>query len=110
MEDAALAKVAEREQGDIANTWQAIKDDLRKKGPIAKILLSFRASAIDAMADLVSVNPNDPDQVSRLQNEVRRFINTMQMIHGYREGAEAVDANISDDDETFLTTIEDPEE
>ena len=111
MEDIALSKVAEREQGDVANTWAQIKDDLRKTGPIAKILLSFRASAIDAMADLVSVDPKDADKVTRLQGEVLRFLNTMTMIHAYREKAEAVDANseadISDDEQTFLNQIED---
>ena len=53
------------------------------------------------MADLVSVDPKDTDKSTRLQGEGLRFINTMTMIHAYREKAEAVDANseadISDD-------------
>lgn len=109
MEDTALAKVAEREQGDVAATWQAIKADLRAAGPFAKMILSFRASATEALVDLVYVETADP-AVIKLQAEVRRYVTTIGIIHGYREGARAVDANaeaVSDEDQGFLTTLED---
>lgn len=110
MEDLALQKIAEQEAQDVSATWNAIRADLRKAGPFSKMILSFRASATDALADLVQVNPNDPVAVSKLQAEVKRYVSTIQIIHGYREGAEAVDANaVSDDDRDFLATLEEPQ-
>lgn len=111
MEDTALQKIAEREVQDVTATWNAIRADLRKAGPFSKMILSFRASATDALADLVYVDPRDPLAVARLQTEVKRYIENMQLIHGYREGAAAADANtdVSDDDRDFLHTIEEPE-
>lgn len=108
MEDAALARVAEREQQDIAATWLAMVADLRKGGPFAKMILSFRESATAALSDLVFADAADPKEVRRLQDEVKRYMTTIQMIAEYREGAAAADANaeaISEDDEHFITTL-----
>lgn len=111
MEDTALGKIAERERHSVAGTWQAIRDDLRKAGPFAKMILSFRASAVEALTDLAFVETQDAN-VLRLQAEVRRFVQTIEIIHGYRDGAAAVDANVNapvdDDDRDFLATLEEP--
>lgn len=111
MEDNALARAAEREAQDVAATWLAIKADLRKAGPFSKMILSFRESATEALADLVHADPNEPKAIAALQAEIKRYISTMQIVHGYREGAAAADANVeaSAEDREFLTTIEDPE-
>ena len=111
MGDTALGKIAEREQQDIAATWDAIRADLRKAGPFSKMILSFRTSAIDALTELAFV-PTQDAAVRRLQDEVRRYVTTIEMIHGYRDGAAAMDANanapVDDDDREFLTTLEEP--
>jgi hypothetical protein len=114
MADDALERIAEREEQDVSATWQAIRADLRKAGPFSKMILSFRESATAALVDLVFVETKEP-AVAKLQNEVRRYLSTMEIIHGYRDGAAAVDANaeandVSDDDREFLTQIEDPDD
>lgn len=111
MSDNALQKIAEQEAQDVSATWNAIRADLKKAGPFSKMILSFRESATDALADLVAADPSNIALVIQLQNEVKRYVSTITMIHGYREGAAAVDANaeISAEDEDFLRTIEEPE-
>ena len=116
MEDDALARAAERiadqERHDVAATWLAIKADLRKTGPFSKMILSFRESATDALADLVTHQTTDP-ATRKLQDEVRRYITTIEVIHGFRETADVIDMNaeveISDDQTDFLATLEEPD-
>jgi hypothetical protein len=112
MEDRALARAAERERSDVAATWLAIKADLRKVGPFSKMILSFRESATEALADLVTTTTTDP-AIRKLQDEVRRYMATIELIHGYREAAEAIDTNaeieISDEQDDFLNTLEESE-
>ena len=109
--DETLQRIAEAEAQDISATWNAIRADLKKAGPFSKMILSFRESATEALVELVSSDPADRATVSRLQNEIKRYVSTMQMIHGYREGAAAVDANedLSSEEVEFLHTIEEPE-
>lgn len=110
MEDSALGRIAERDRHDISGTWDAIKADLRKAGPFAKMILSFRASAVEALTELAFVETQDPN-VRRLQAEVRRYVQTIEIIHGFRDGAAAVDANVNaptDDEQTFLHHLEEP--
>lgn len=111
MSDNALQKIAEQEAQDVSATWNAIRADLKKAGPFSKMILSFRESATDALVDLVFAEPGNAALVAQLQNEIRRYVSTITMIHGYREGAAAVDANadLNDGDSEFLDTIEETE-
>lgn len=111
MSDNALQKIAEQEAQDVSATWNAIRADLKKAGPFSKMILSFRESATDALADLVAADPHNTAVIVQLQNEVKRYVSTITMIHGYREGAAAVDANadLADEDRDFLDTLEEPE-
>lgn len=113
MLDSALIAAAERDRGDVASTWYAIMGDLRQRGPFAKMILSFRASAVEAIKDLIFIPATDPE-VLRLQKEIRRYIETIEMIHGYREGAQAIDANVeadvSEEGERFINTLIEEEE
>lgn len=112
MGDIALQKVAEREAADVTATWNAIRADLKKAGPFSKMILSFRESATEALVDLVYAEPGNTALVAQLQNEIRRYVSTITMIHGYREGAAAVDANadLADEDREFLDTLEEPQD
>ena len=107
----ALQKIAEQEAQDVSATWNAIRADLKKAGPFSKMILSFRESATEALADLVHVDPANTAAVTQLQNEIKRYVTTIQMIHGYREGAAAVDANaaLQEGERDFLDTLEEPQ-
>lgn len=112
MSDTALQKIAEKEAQDVSATWNAIRADLKKAGPFSKMILSFRESATEALVDLVFADPSNVAVVTQLQNEVKRYVSTITMIHGYREGAAAVDANadLADGDRDFLDLLEQPQE
>jgi hypothetical protein len=107
--DDAMQRIAEQEAQDVTATWNAIRADLRKAGPFSKMILSFRASALEALVELVRADPAD---VVRLQNEIRRYVATIQMVHGYREGAAAVELNaaLSEEQRQFLDTLEEPDD
>ncbi|KQZ49717.1 hypothetical protein ASD54_12320 [Rhizobium sp. Root149] len=116
-EDRALADIAQRDDTyaatmDVVQAWEAIRGDLRSRGPFTRMLLEFRGTAQQAMQDLVYANPSDARVVASLQNEVRRYAHLMTIISEYRTQAEAVIANegdgedISEEDSEFIATLE----
>lgn len=116
-EDRALADIAQRDNAyagshDVVQAWEAIRGDLRSRGPFTRMLLELRGTAQQAMQDLVYANPSDAAVVASLQNEVRRYAHLMTIISEYRTQAEAVIANegdgedISEEDSEFIATLE----
>lgn len=112
MEDEALKRVLAQDTASdptaIVQAWRQMQDDLRAAGPLARLLLSFRESATAALADLVMADPSDLRKIRSLQDEVRRFMAAVQLVHSHREEAEAVmdGQEITDRDNVFLETLE----
>ena len=107
-----VAKQTAVDNAEKAAIWQNIRADLKSGGPFAQMILSFRASAQEAMIDLAFVDASKTDKIASLQNEIRRYVSTMELIHAYRDEAKAIDANteaeLSDEDHQFLqNTLED---
>lgn len=48
-----------------------------KRGPLVSVLLRAREDAIEALVKLVSVPPDETENVRKLQNEVQRFIDLL---------------------------------
>lgn len=114
-DERALMQIAARDESyagtmDVVQAWEAIRGDLRSRGPFTRMLLELRGTALHAMSDLVYAQPSDAARIASLQNEVRRYAHFMTIISEYRTQA-AVEANteggdLSDDDRDFIATLE----
>lgn len=115
-DERALMQIALRDETyagsmDVAQAWEAIRGDLRSRGPFTRMLLELRGTALAAMSDLVYASPADAVRIASLQNEVRRYAHFMAIISEYRTQAEAQDANtmgeeLDDEDREFIANLE----
>jgi hypothetical protein len=112
-----LRQVAERDESyddnyDVAASWDAIKADLKSRGPFTRMLMELRASASTALTELVYATATDTAKVQSLQAEVRRYTHMMTILSEYRARAEATQAadeaehEYSDEDLEFIATLE----
>lgn len=93
-EDEAIAAAYARDEENahqIVKAWRSMEADLVKGGALAQVVLSFRKSAIKAMNDLVYVPADNPEAIRALQNQVRRFFETITLIEDYRTQAQLHD-------------------
>lgn len=114
--DFTLRGVAAQDSDDpssVLAAWYHIRQDLRSHGPFTRMLLELRAAAIEAMRDLVSVNPSEVARVAALQGEVRRYAHLMTIVSTYRSQADAAQTNLetdseeyTEDDREFIATLE----
>jgi hypothetical protein len=116
--DGSLADIAARDETyspeyDVAAAWEAIRGDLRSRGPFTRMLLELRGTAHAAMTDLVYCDPSDAGQVAKLQGEVRRYIHLMTILQQYRASSEVAEANhegdlpeLTDEDYEFVANLE----
>jgi hypothetical protein len=75
------------------------------KGPLFEFMLMARHDAIDALADLVNVDPVRPDEIRKHQNNVKRFIDTLTFVRTvFNKGDEAA-AMLSHDEAEELRDI-----
>lgn len=112
--DEAMAEAQVRAQhADAVDTWRRIEAELIKGGPFATMLDQFRTDATEAMSELVYADATDIPLIRSLQAAVRRSLDTMEKIDGFRSAAEAVDANaeaidmLSDEDDEPLPPPDD---
>ena len=98
---------SEESINDVRAVWLQMSNDLRSGGPLAAMMLSLRASAIEAMKELAFTDSTDATKIAFLQAEVRRHIKSVNLIAGYRNEAENIDmATIPQGDANFLTEQE----
>ncbi len=90
---------------NVAQVWQGIENDLRDRGPFAAMLRSFQASAQEALTDLIFAP--DFETTRRLQAEVRRYLQTMEIVHGFKDRAATLtpeDIDLSTEDDEYTPT------
>lgn len=116
--DGSLAAIAARDETyspeyDVAAAWEAIRGDLRSRGPFTRMLLELRGTAHAAMTDLVCCDPSDTALVARLQGEVRRYTHLMTILSQYRVSSEVAEVNqegeqpeLTDEDYEFVANLE----
>jgi len=90
------------ERQRVIDLWRRIDYELDHDGPISQLLWGFRGQAVEAMSQLIYAETSDPN-IMRLQNDVRRSLETMEHIGDFKSAAEAVGAN-----ETSELDDEDP--
>lgn len=101
------AQKSERNKDEISKMWDLIRSDLNGRGLFSRLILNWRESAISAIADLVYADGTNSNEIIRLQGEVKRYLQTVEMIQQYKEGAIANDANsaYSPEEEEVLATL-----
>jgi len=116
--DNSLADIALRDgtyasEYDVGAAWEAIRGDLRSRGPFTRMLLELRGTAHEAMTDLVCCDPADSVRVAQLQGEVRRYTHLMTILAQYRSSSDVAEANhegdqpeLTDEDYQFIASIE----
>lgn len=98
---------------NVAQVWADIQHDIQERGPFAALLAQFRNEATAALAGLATVDATDSKEIARLQNDVQRFISTMEIVHAFKNAAGADEANfdadhsLSDDDDDYQPQLED---
>lgn len=117
-QDDALRNIAARDetyadQYDVLSAWEAIRADMRSRGPFTRMLLELRATARQAMQDIVYIDPTDARRIASLQGEVRRYTHMMTILSEYRSQAATADANtegddLSEEDSAFIASFEQP--
>jgi len=114
--DSVLQAVAARDDTyadgyDVLSAWEAIRADLRSRGPFTRMMLELRGTAKAALQDLVLCDASDRSKISALQGEVRRYTHMMTILSTYRSQAAVADANtesvdLSEEDTDFIATLE----
>lgn len=78
-----------------------------KRGPLAHALLQSRRDAIEAMVGLAKVNPADPEQIRKLQNEIERFLDLCRFVQGIFQASDQAEQELTEDDRQELRAIHD---
>lgn len=95
--DGFMDDAAEISASDAIQAFKEISVDFQKRGPFMRALAAAREDARLAVKALVICDPFDTQQLMRLQNDVRRYVDLVLFVRSTIQSGELASEQLSDD-------------